>query len=109
MSTTHTHIHTYIHIHTHTHTHTHTHSHTHTYTHAYTNVHACVHIQEANVSYDFVNSDSDPTPEVDIIFQIKEGHGTSCAGIIGMEKDNHKCGVGVAYHAKLAGQLNKQI
>ena len=69
--------------------------------------HAHVHLQEANDSYDFVNSDSDPTPKVDIFSRTKESHGTGCAGIIGMKKDNHKCGVGVAYHAKLAGPLNK--
>lgn len=38
----------------------------------------------------------------------KDSHGTSCAGIIGMGKDNYKCGVGVAYNVKIAGQLNKQ-
>ena len=59
------------------------------------------HIQEATDSFDFVDNDSDPTP--DVFFTTKENHGTSCAGVIGMEKDNHKCGVGVAYNAKLAG------
>ena len=29
-------------------------------------------------------------------------HGTSCAGIIAMEKNN-ECGVGVAYHASITG------
>ena len=29
-------------------------------------------------------------------------HGTSCAGIIAMEKNN-VCGVGVAYHASITG------
>ena len=31
-------------------------------------------------------------------------HGTYCAGIIAMEKNNNKCGVGVAYNSKITGQ-----
>ena len=31
-------------------------------------------------------------------------HGTNCAGIIAMEKNNEKCGVGVAYDSKITGQ-----
>ena len=32
-------------------------------------------------------------------------HGTSCAGIIAMEKNNNKCGVGVAFNSKITGQF----
>lgn len=30
-------------------------------------------------------------------------HGTNCAGVVAMAKDNDICGVGVAYHSKVAG------
>lgn len=33
-----------------------------------------------------------------------ETHGTSCAGIIAMEKSNNVCAVGVAYESQLIGQ-----
>ena len=31
-------------------------------------------------------------------------HGTNVAGVIGMAKDNGKCGVGVAYHSTITGE-----
>ena len=34
---------------------------------------------------------------------VRDSHGTSCAGIIAMEKDNDVCGVGVAYRANITG------
>lgn len=30
-------------------------------------------------------------------------HGTNCAGVLAMARDNNLCGVGVAYHSKVAG------
>lgn len=33
-------------------------------------------------------------------------HGTRCAGEIAMAANNKKCGVGVAYNAKVGGQFN---
>ncbi len=58
-------------------------------------------MQDMDASYDFVDSDRDVMPgwsngRVD-------NHGTSCAGVIAMVKDNGVCGVGVAYDAKIAG------
>ena len=35
----------------------------------------------------------------------REAHGTSCAGIIAMEKSNNKCGVGVAYQSSITGTI----
>ena len=45
-----------------------------------------------------MNRDGDPRPR-----SSSNTHGTQCAGIIGMAKDNNKCGVGVAYNSKIAG------
>ena len=33
------------------------------------------------------------------------GHGTSCAGEIGMIRDNGVCGTGVAFNTRIGGQL----
>ena len=35
----------------------------------------------------------------------RDSHGTSCAGIIAMEKNNNVCGVGVAYRARITGEF----
>ena len=35
----------------------------------------------------------------------RESHGTSCAGIIAMEKSNRVCGVGVAYQSSITGKF----
>lgn len=32
-------------------------------------------------------------------------HGTRCAGVIVMQANNGKCGVGIAYNAKVGGKL----
>ena len=34
---------------------------------------------------------------------VRDSHGTSCAGVIGMKKSNGYCGAGVAYNAGIAG------
>lgn len=34
----------------------------------------------------------------------RDNHGTSCAGIIAMAKNNGVCGVGVAYESQIAGK-----
>ena len=34
---------------------------------------------------------------------VANGHGTRCAGEIAMEADNQKCGVGVAFEARIGG------
>ena len=33
-------------------------------------------------------------------------HGTACAGIVAMAKDNGQCGVGVAYNSNIGGVIN---
>jgi subtilisin family serine protease len=50
----------------------------------------------AQVSYDFVDEDLDPSNN-------NPWHGTSCGGIIGSVKDDLTCGVGIAYNSNLGG------
>ncbi|XP_061116792.1 neuroendocrine convertase 1-like [Conger conger] len=52
-------------------------------------------------SYDFNDNDPDPFPRYDSANENK--HGTRCAGEIAMQANNNKCGVGVAYNAKVGG------
>ena len=42
-------------------------------------------------------------PEFNTKSGVIDRHGTSCAGVIAMEKDNDYCGVGVAYDVRLVG------
>lgn len=50
---------------------------------------------------DFV--DRDTNPFLEIRKGVRESHGTHCAGVVAMEKGNHKCGVGVAYNSFITG------
>ncbi|CAJ0930696.1 unnamed protein product [Ranitomeya imitator] len=59
---------------------------------------------DPEASYDFNNNDKDPFPRYDITNENK--HGTRCAGEVAMVANNKKCGVGVAYNAKV-GVLQK--
>lgn len=49
------------------------------------------------------DDDNDPTPSYNGMNQ----HGTRCAGEVAMIANNGKCGVGVAYNAKIGGKLIK--
>ena len=53
--------------------------------------------QNAQLSFDFIGNDSDPTPEKG------HAHGTECAGVIAMSKNKY-CGIGVAYDSTLVGK-----
>jgi len=46
------------------------------------------------LSYDFIGNDGDPTAG---------GHGTAVAGMMAGANDGASCGVGIAYHAAIAG------
>lgn len=46
---------------------------------------------------------TDAYPVVDNETGYLPSHGTKCAGIIAMEKNNDKCGVGVAFNAHITG------
>jgi len=56
---------------------------------------------DPEASYDFNDKDGDPFPRYD--FTNENKHGTRCAGEIAMMANNKKCGVGVAYNAKIGG------
>ncbi|KAI6203185.1 hypothetical protein M3Y94_00527500 [Aphelenchoides besseyi] len=50
-------------------------------------------------SYDLNDNDDDPMPTMDDFNK----HGTRCAGEVAMVANNSRCGVGVAYEAKIGG------
>ncbi|XP_011309647.1 neuroendocrine convertase 1 [Fopius arisanus] len=54
-----------------------------------------------DISYDVNDGDNDPLPRYEVTGM--NGHGTRCAGEIAMEANNRKCGVGVAFEAKIGG------
>ncbi|KAJ8683619.1 hypothetical protein QAD02_019411 [Eretmocerus hayati] len=55
---------------------------------------------DPEISYDVTDRDYDPMP---IYNDPVNRHGTRCAGEIAMEANNGKCGVGVAYEARIGG------
>ncbi|CAK1542022.1 unnamed protein product [Leptosia nina] len=56
---------------------------------------------DKEISWDCNDQDSDPYPRPDE--QNRNSHGTRCAGEIAMKANNGKCGVGVAWQAKIGG------
>lgn len=56
-----------------------------------------------SLSYDMCNNKvgSEPDPAYQ---GHPNSHGTKCAGEIAMVANNSKCGVGIAYNSKVAGQ-----
>lgn len=56
---------------------------------------------DAEISYDANDEDVDPTPRYDA--ERSNAHGTRCAGEVAMKANNRKCGVGVAFNAKVGG------
>ncbi|CAB3995406.1 Neuroendocrine convertase 1, partial [Paramuricea clavata] len=52
-------------------------------------------------SWDVNGGDPDPFPRYDSTNENK--HGTRCAGEVAGQANNHKCGVGVAYNARIGG------
>ena len=58
-------------------------------------------LKVSSIQYDFLEEDDDPFPE-DYVGN-REGHGTSVAGEVAMEKGNDVCGVGVAYNSFITG------
>ena len=59
-------------------------------------------LQDPDISYDANDNDCDPTPRYDET--LTNAHGTRCAGEIAMSANNRKCGVGVAFNAKIGGR-----
>ncbi|XP_076350282.1 neuroendocrine convertase 1-like [Tachypleus tridentatus] len=56
---------------------------------------------DPKASWDTNDNDPDPFPRYDEFDS--NNHGTRCAGEIAMEENNLKCGVGVAYNARIGG------
>jgi proprotein convertase subtilisin/kexin type 1 len=63
-------------------------------------------LQDSEISYDVNDNDYDPTPRYDEA--LTNAHGTRCAGEIAMSANNRKCGVGVAFNAKVGGESNRR-
>ncbi|KAI5695966.1 hypothetical protein M8J75_006119 [Diaphorina citri] len=57
--------------------------------------------KDENISYDLNSNDADPSPRP--TSPAKNVHGTRCAGEIAMVANNGKCGVGIAFRAKIGG------
>ncbi|XP_041980967.1 neuroendocrine convertase 1-like [Aricia agestis] len=55
---------------------------------------------DPEISWDSIDRDPDPYPEND---KENNTHGTRCAGEVAMTANNKKCGVGVAWGAKVGG------
>ena len=54
--------------------------------------------QNSSLSVDLVDRDGDVSPGR------QNNHGTACARVVAMARDNGKCGVGVAYEATIVGE-----
>ena len=60
------------------------------------------------MSVDVASGDMDVLPEFNPRTSEIDHHGTSCAGVVAMAKDNGYCGVGVAYDINLVGMYLKE-
>ncbi|XP_056636868.1 neuroendocrine convertase 1-like isoform X1 [Diorhabda sublineata] len=56
---------------------------------------------DSEISWDCNEDDNDPFPRMDE--SKSNNHGTRCAGEIAMSANNRKCGVGIAFGAKIGG------
>ncbi len=64
-----------------------------------------IFLQLKSLQNDFLDNDLDPFPATRK--GRREQHGTNSAGVVGMEKGNGKCGVGVAYHSFITGEQGR--
>ncbi len=65
----------------------------------------CTWLQDSTASWDFVDNDNNPTPDYSTDNTGEpNSHGTSCAGEVGMARDNGVCGTGVAYDCNIGGE-----
>ncbi|KAJ8939124.1 hypothetical protein NQ318_012364 [Aromia moschata] len=56
---------------------------------------------DPDISYDCNDDDSDPLPRYESTKS--NSHGTRCAGEVAMSANNGKCGIGIAFNAKIGG------
>ena len=59
--------------------------------------------QLSDMDINVLSCSNDATPE--FVNGKRNSHGTKCAGVIAMEKNNDKCGVGVAYKSSITGEI----
>ena len=59
--------------------------------------------QITSLDLNALTSESSAFPQ--LVNGTRDSHGTSCAGIIAMEKSNDVCGVGVAYRSSITGKF----
>lgn len=57
--------------------------------------------QDPSISFNLNFNISDVTPRYE---DPRNKHGTRCAGVVAMQANNKKCGVGIAYNAKVGGK-----
>lgn len=58
-------------------------------------------MQDPEISWDCNEDDDDPLPRYEVTKS--NSHGTRCAGEVAMSANNGKCGVGIAFNAKIGG------
>ena len=61
-------------------------------------------LQDSSLQLDALDNDGDPFPITGADGK-RESHGTNCAGVVAMMKNNSYCGVGVAYNSQVTGTL----
>lgn len=62
-------------------------------------------MQDTDLDYNALDTSSDHAyPEIKN--GTRNAHGTNCAGVIAMKKNNDKCGVGIAYESTVTGRLS---
>lgn len=66
-----------------------------------------LNVQDPDISWDCNENDADPSPRYDA--HRRNSHGTRCAGEVAMSANNGKCGVGVAFNAKIGGKYQYNI
>jgi proprotein convertase subtilisin/kexin type 1 len=63
-----------------------------------------IHHKDPEISYDFNDDDTDPTPRYPRSDNdVPNSHGTRCAGEIAMVANNSLCGVGMAFGSSIGG------
>lgn len=58
--------------------------------------------KDPEISWDCNEDDNDPLPRYDK--KKSNSHGTRCAGEVSMIANNKKCGVGIAFNARIGGK-----
>lgn len=62
-------------------------------------------IQDPEISYNCNEENNDPMPRYELNKKSPNSHGTRCAGEVAMVANNKKCGVGIAFNARIGKQI----